>query len=47
MLQLLKKLTLYTKLGPYGVYKAPISFPIKIGLGSFVGYQDLQKYFYN
>ena len=46
-LQLLKKLKLYTKLGPDTVHMAPISFHIKIYLWSLVDYQHLQKYFYN
>ena len=47
MLQLLKKLKLYSKLGPDTVHKAPISFHIKTYLWSLVDYQHLQKYFYN
>ena len=47
MLHLLKKLKLYTKLGRETIHKAPISIHIKIHLWFFVGYQHLQKYFYN
>ena len=48
MLQLLKKLKLYIhKLCPDIVYKAPISFHIKIHLWSLVDYQHLKKYFNN
>ena len=47
MLHLLKKLKLYTKLGPESVHKTPISIQIKIYLWSFVDYQHLQKYFCN
>ena len=47
MLHLLKKLKLYTKMGPETERKAPISIHIKIYLWSFVDYQHLQKYFYN
>ena len=47
MLYLLKKLKLYTKLGPERVHKAPIGIQIKIYLWTFVDYQHLQKYFYN
>ena len=46
MLHLLKKLTLYTELGPGRVHKVLISIQIKI-YWSFVDYQHLQKYFYN
>ena len=41
MLQLLKKLKLYTKLGPVKLGH------FKIYIRSFVDYQHLQKYFYN
>ena len=47
MLQLLKKLKLYTKPHPTTIHKAPISFHIKIYLWSLVDNQHLQKYFYN
>ena len=43
----LKKLNLYTKLGPDTVHKTPISFHIKFYLLPLVYYQHLQKYFYN
>ena len=48
MLHLLKKLKLYTKLGPERVHQAPINIQIKMYLWSFADYQhSLQKYFYN
>ena len=47
ILQLLKKLKLYRKLGLDTVFKATISFRTKIYLWSLVDYQHLQKYFYN
>ena len=46
MLQFLKKLKLYTKLGPETVHKPLISIHTKIYLWSFVDYQYLKKYFY-
>ena len=45
MLQLFKKLKLYTKLAPETVFKVTTSIHIKIYLRSFVDYQHQQKYF--
>ena len=45
MLQFLKRLKLYTNLGPEAVHKAPISIHIKMHLRLFVDYQHLQSVF--
>ena len=46
MLQYLKKLRIYTKLGPETVHKPLISIYTKTYLWSFVDHQYLKKYFF-